>query len=62
MAQDPTKEALELAQLVKGVTDAKRKLVDKVGNWPEQTYRRHRLEFDAVFEAIDKLEAFYKVP
>ncbi len=49
---------LDFEQLCKAVTNAKRKLVDTIGNWPDRPYRRYRMDFDPLFEAIDALENF----
>jgi hypothetical protein len=56
MAHDrTTKDALELAQLVKDVTDAKRKLVE------DSNASHHASNELHLFDAINKLTAFYKV-
>jgi hypothetical protein len=56
MAHDRiTKDALELAQLVKDVTDAKRKLVE------DSNASHHASNELHLFDAINKLGAFYKV-
>jgi hypothetical protein len=54
IADKETLEALELAQLVQNVTDAKRKLVEDLNASHHAGNELH------LFDAINKLGAFYK--